>query len=102
MAFVKAAAVADVAPGVGKPVEVAGRRLALFLTEGQYYAIDATCPHRGAPLDEGECIGSEVICPWHDARFDLKTGAHLCPPARNGVRSYPVRVNGNDIEVDVG
>jgi len=43
-----------------------------------------------------------VICPWHAARFDVKTGAVLAPPAPEGVKSYPVRVNGNDVEIEVG
>ncbi len=102
MSFVRAAAVGEVAPGVGKAVVVNGRRLALFLTDGRYYALDEECPHRGAPLSDGECLGGELICPWHDARFDLATGAVKGPPAYRGVTSYPVRVVGDEIQVDVG
>jgi 3-phenylpropionate/trans-cinnamate dioxygenase ferredoxin component len=101
MSFVRAAAVGEVAPGVGKAVQVGGRRLALFLVDGRYYALDEECPHRGAPLSEGECAGAELICPWHDARFDLATGAVQCPPAKRGVTSYPVRIVGDEIQVDV-
>jgi 3-phenylpropionate/trans-cinnamate dioxygenase ferredoxin component len=101
MAFVRAAAVAAVAPGVGQSVVVNGKRLALFLADGRYYALDDECPHRGAPLSEGECAGGEVICPWHDSRFDLATGAVKCLPAKRGVTSYPVQVVGDEIQVEI-
>jgi len=52
-------------------------------------------------LSEGTVEGTEVTCPWHGAKFDLRTGALLGPPARQGLRSYPVRVSGTDIEIEV-
>jgi len=52
-------------------------------------------------LSEGAVEGTEVTCPWHGAKFDLRTGAVLGPPARQGVRSYAVRVTGADIEIEV-
>lgn len=46
--------------------------------------------------------GTEVTCPWHGAKFDMKTGAVLAPPARTGVKRYPVKVTGKDIEIEIG
>jgi len=46
-------------------------------------------------------VGEEVICPWHGSRFNVKTGSVLTPPARQGVESFPVRVAGDDVEVEV-
>ena len=86
----------------GKLVEAGGRSIALFNIGGSYYAIDNTCPHRGGPLSQGMLAEDVVICPWHGARFEVKTGAVLAPPAPEGVKSYPVRVNGNDVEIEVG
>jgi 3-phenylpropionate/trans-cinnamate dioxygenase ferredoxin subunit len=86
----------------GKMVEAGGEALALFRLDGGYYAIGNTCPHRGGPLSQGMLSGHEVTCPWHGARFDIRTGAVLCPPAQEGIKSYPVRVNGEDVEVEVG
>jgi nitrite reductase/ring-hydroxylating ferredoxin subunit len=85
----------------GKTVEAGGQNLALFSVGGAYYAIEDTCTHRGGSLSQGMLEGFEVSCPWHGARFDIRTGAVLCPPAPHGVKSYPVRVNGEDIEVEV-
>jgi 3-phenylpropionate/trans-cinnamate dioxygenase ferredoxin subunit len=45
--------------------------------------------------------GEEVICPWHGSRFNVKTGSVLTPPAQQGVKSFPVRVTGDDVEVGV-
>ena len=85
----------------GKLVEAAGLRIAVFNIGGSYYAIENTCPHRGGPLAEGIMAGEEVICPWHGSRFNVKTGSVLTPPARQSVKSFPVRVTGDDVEVEL-
>src|SRR5262245_29249951 len=100
MAFMTVAKVGEIAEGQGKQITIGDKTLALFHCPGSYYAIDNTCPHRGAPLAEGFVEQGEVTCPWHGARFDLKTGAHLCPPAPRGVTAYPVQVVGLDIQID--
>jgi nitrite reductase/ring-hydroxylating ferredoxin subunit len=80
----------------GKVIEADGQCIAVFNIGGSYYAIENTCPHRGGPLAEGMVTGEEVICPWHGSRFNVKTGSVVTPPARQGVKSFPVRVTGND------
>lgn len=102
MAFVKVAVVQDVPPGKAKQVKVGNKTLAVFNVNGTFYAIDDTCPHRGAPLSEGELEGHEVVCPWHSAAFDVTTGAHLCPPARSDVACYKVQVVGDEVQIDAG
>jgi nitrite reductase/ring-hydroxylating ferredoxin subunit len=102
MPFTRVAQVQEIPPGTAKQVTVNRRTVAVFNVEGTFYAIDDTCPHRGAPLSEGECVGTEVICPWHGAAFDLTSGAHLSPPASKGVAAIPVRVVGEELQVDVG
>jgi nitrite reductase/ring-hydroxylating ferredoxin subunit len=101
MAFTRVAALSEVPPGTAKQVRVSGRSLALFNVGGTLYALEDVCPHRGAPLSEGECEGTEVICPWHGARFDLTSGNHLSPPAPRGVAAFRVQVVGDEVQVDV-
>jgi nitrite reductase/ring-hydroxylating ferredoxin subunit len=101
MAFTTVGSLAAMTPGKGVCVDVAGKKLAVFLVEGRALAIDEFCPHRNAPLHEGMCVGLEVVCPWHAARFDLTTGAHKNPPAKSGVKSYPTQIVGDDVQVDV-
>ena len=78
-----------------------GSSIALFNVEGTFYAIDNTCTHRGGPLGEGELKGDTVECPWHGAHFNVKTGAVTVPPAPSGVRSFPVKVEGSEVLVEV-
>lgn len=99
--YVKVAVTDDIPPNQGKLVEVQGKKIALFNLEGRYYAIDNTCTHRGGPLSEGELEGDEVTCPWHGAKFKVTSGAVLSPPAPQGVQSFPIRVTGNDLEVEI-
>ncbi len=101
VAFIKVATVGELAPGQAKRVEVQGKAIALFNLGGSYHAIDDTCTHRGGPLSEGDVEGQVVTCPWHGATFDVTTGRVTGPPARAGVTSYPTRVHGADIEVEV-
>jgi len=99
--FIKVATTDELAEQQAKLVELEGQKIALFHVDGSFYALSDTCTHRGGPLSEGTVEGAEVTCPWHRAKFDLRTGAVLGPPARQGVRSYPVRVTGADIEIEV-
>ena len=100
MAFVKVAQVSEVPPGTAKQIAVNGKTVALFNINGTFYALDNECPHRSGPLAEGEVTGTQVICPWHGASFDITSGACLGPPARTGVKSYPVQVSGQEVHID--
>jgi nitrite reductase/ring-hydroxylating ferredoxin subunit len=99
--FVRIAAVGEVAPGSAARVEAHGKPIALFNVDGAFYALDHACTHRGGPLSEGAVSADSVVCPWHRAAFCLKTGKVLRGPAERSVKSYPVRVSGSDIEIDV-
>jgi 3-phenylpropionate/trans-cinnamate dioxygenase ferredoxin subunit len=101
MAFTKVATVGEVPPGGAKQIVVSGRQVGLFNVGGSFYALEDVCPHRGAPLSEGICEGTEVVCPWHGARFDLASGSHLSPPAPRGVASFKVQVVGDEIQIDL-
>jgi nitrite reductase/ring-hydroxylating ferredoxin subunit len=90
----------DLVPGQGMLVEVEGKEIALFNCDGTYYAIDNECTHVGGPLCEGEMEGDVVICPWHGAEFNIKTGEVLCAPAEKPVKSYKVHVEGNRIKIE--
>ena len=100
-ALMTVAKTGEVPPGQAKFVDVNGTPVALFNIGGTYYAIDDTCPHSGGPLSEGEVQGTAVTCPWHGAQFDVTSGKVLTPPADEGVKSYPVRVEGDEIKLEV-
>jgi len=100
--FLPALEAAALLPGKGETVLLAGKRIAVFNVDGQFYALDDDCPHRGGPLGPGwvEAGKCTVACPLHGWEFDLKTGACLTVPARP-VRAYPVRVVEGKVEVSV-
>lgn len=100
-ALVTVANTSEIAPGQAKAVDVNGVPVAVFNVGGTYYAIEDTCSHVGGPLSEGAIEGTAVTCPWHGAQFDLASGTVLAPPAATGVKSYQVRVEGNEIKLEV-
>ncbi|MCC5888878.1 MAG: Rieske 2Fe-2S domain-containing protein [Gammaproteobacteria bacterium] len=65
------------------------------------YAVENRCSHATARLDSGEVDGCHIICPLHGARFDIRNGACAGPPASQPIRSFPARINGEDVEVAV-
>ena len=99
--MIKVAQVSDLEPGEGTTVEVDGHILALFNVDGTFYAIDNACSHVGGPLAEGALIGKEVTCPWHAAQFDVTTGKALSGPARGDSKCFDVRVEGNEVFVEL-
>lgn len=99
--YTKVAKTADLTDEEGLNVTVNGKSLAIFKVGEHYYAIDEECPHEEGPLSQGYCEGTEVTCPWHHAVFNLDTGECLEGPSEEDVNTYPVRVTGDDIEVQV-
>jgi NAD(P)H-dependent nitrite reductase small subunit len=99
MAFAKVAEVGAIPSGQGIIVEVEGKQVAVFNCDGQYYATQNNCIHRGGPLAEGLLEGSIVTCPWHGWEYDISTGDCLTNPKAK-IKSYPLKVEGNDILVD--
>ncbi len=99
--FIKVATTNDIPPGQVRSFEVDGRRVALAHVDGAFYAIDDVCTHDGGELGEGDLLGDQIECPRHGARFDVKTGKALTLPAVQGVNSYPVQVEGDEVKVKV-
>jgi nitrite reductase/ring-hydroxylating ferredoxin subunit len=80
---------------------VAGQELLIANVEGQYYAVSNICSHGGQRLSAGRLRGFELRCPLHRATFDIRTGAALSAPAREGLRSFPVLLSGGKVNVAV-
>lgn len=100
--FLAVAKVGDIPEGEGRSYPVRGKMLAIFLTDGEYSAIDDTCPHMGASLAAGWVEGNAVTCPWHAWRFCIKEGTWLDNPnPKVSVGTYAVRVDGDDILVEI-
>jgi nitrite reductase/ring-hydroxylating ferredoxin subunit len=78
-----------------------GPNILLAYANGNVYATDDLCTHEDASLAKGSLQGECVKCPLHGSRFDLRTGAALDDPAEEPVQTYAVKLNGDDIQVDL-
>jgi 3-phenylpropionate/trans-cinnamate dioxygenase ferredoxin subunit len=84
-----------------KVVSVGGEQIALANVDGSLFAIEDRCSHDDGPLGEGRLHGGQIECPRHGARFDVKSGRPLCLPAVVPVRTYPVKVEGDEVKVSL-
>ena len=98
--FVKAADTSEVQPGDCLGVKVEGVFIGIYNIDGNYYAMNNICPHLGGVLTYGFFDDNVVTCPLHMWEFDVKTGKCLWPE-QDKLPTYPVKIEGNDILVDV-
>lgn len=89
----------EIAPGRWESIDLDGTLVAVFNVDGEYYAIEDICTHDGAVLSGCPLEGDEVICPRHGARFSVKTGEALTPPAWEAVSTFPVKTENGKILV---
>ena len=76
-----------------------GYRVRVATVGGNLYAFEDRCTHDDSPFDDAPIEDSEIICPRHGARFCLRTGAALSPPAYEPLRIFEVRAVGGRVEV---
>lgn len=87
-------------PGHYETVDVDGTLIAVFNVDGAFYAIEDVCTHDGAVMTDGNPIqGDEIVCPRHGARFSVRTGEVLAPPAWEPVATFPVKVEDGKLYV---
>jgi 3-phenylpropionate/trans-cinnamate dioxygenase ferredoxin subunit len=91
----------DIEPGGFALLETDDLTVAVFNVDGTLYAIEDVCTHDGAELAGGPVVGDQVVCPRHGARFCLRTGRALTPPAYAAVPTFPVRVHDGRIQVEI-
>lgn len=92
----------EVLPGTMKEIALDDdKSLLLANIDGQWYATGCCCTHYGASLADGMLCGHEVVCPWHNAVFDLTSGDLKEPPALDALPWYAARVEGEDVLVSL-
>jgi apoptosis-inducing factor 3 len=82
-------------------VEVDGTHVALYRIGDAIYASDGMCTHAAGLLADGWVEDGAIECPLHQARFDIRTGKALCEPATEDLRTYPVKIEGADVLIDL-
>ena len=96
--WVSVAKADEVAEGDMIQVDLDGKAIAIAHVGSSFYAIAGECPHQGGPIAEGELEGDVVTCPWHNFRFDFKSGRTLDPPIGDCAK-YQVRLEGADLQL---
>ena len=104
MAWKEVATVADFEGTDRKFCEISEDvQVALFQHEdGNFYGVEVWCSHQKVSLMNGDLEDYELMCPLHGACFDVRTGEHLSLPAVKPIASYPVKVEGDQILIDLG
>jgi len=77
-----------------------GDELAVYNVDGEFYATENFCPHKGAPLSEGVLCGHVVECGWHGWQFDVRNGE--CLTVRETIKTYEIKVEDGVLKVEVG
>lgn len=97
---VRVASLDELAPGTLTEVDVEGASVCVARTDdGEVYAFRNNCSHKDFPLHTGTLEGQQIECSWHGARFDVKSGRALRIPAIRPIRTYGVRIDGDDVFV---
>jgi naphthalene 1,2-dioxygenase system ferredoxin subunit len=91
------AALADVFEGAAIAVTPQGQDIALYNVEGAIYATQNVCSHGNANLCDGYLEGFEIECPFHQGRFDVRTGAPTCAPVTEAIKTYPIKIDGGQV-----
>jgi len=102
MAFTRAAGLSELRERGVMAAEAGGEEIALYWVGDAPFATHDLCTHAFARLSEGYLDGDCIECPVHQALFNVRTGEAVGPPASEPVRTYPCRVEGEDVLVDVG
>jgi len=97
--WVEVANAADIPSGGWEQVDLDGTLVAVFNVAGEFLAIEDICTHDGAVLSGCPLDGEEVICPRHGARFSVRTGDALTPPAWEPVPTFPCKTENGKIFV---
>jgi naphthalene 1,2-dioxygenase system ferredoxin subunit len=102
MAWRRLAAVTDIPDDAPLETGVEALPLALFKVGDEIFCTANLCTHAEAFLSDGFLEGYEIECPLHGARFDIRDGRVLCAPADKDIATYPIRIDGDEVFVDVG
>ena len=98
--WISVARAGEIPAGTRRIVRIEDVPVAVFHLDDGWYAIEDVCTHDGGPVAEGRLEDGVIECPRHGATFDLRTGAALTFPAVSPVSTYPVRVVGDDVQVE--
>ncbi|EAU55265.1 non-heme iron oxygenase ferredoxin subunit [Mariprofundus ferrooxydans] len=93
--------IGELPPGSRKIFNTPYCEIAVFNLAGEFFAIEDVCSHDGGELASGVCEGDQIICPRHGARFCIRNGRALTPPAYEDISTFPVRIENGMVQIDI-
>jgi 3-phenylpropionate/trans-cinnamate dioxygenase ferredoxin subunit len=90
----------DIPEGSMRMFKVEGEEVVVAHVDGGFYAFGNFCTHAQAPMVDGYFVGCEVICAYHGAGFDVKTGQATGGPAYYPLPTFAVRLEDGDVQVE--
>jgi 3-phenylpropionate/trans-cinnamate dioxygenase ferredoxin subunit len=99
MAWIDAGMTDNLGEGQAKSLPIGRRMIAVIRSGAEFFAIEDVCTHDGAQLTGGDIEGAEIVCPRHGARFCLRTGEALTPPAYEPTRVYETKIENGHLWV---
>jgi len=84
-----------------KAVQIGNDYIAIYRIDDAFYATDDICTHEFASLAEGFVDGDCIECPLHAGTFHIPTGKAMTAPVTEDLRTYPVKVEGDDIFINI-
>jgi len=94
-----AAKITEFENGDMRTISLNGNEILLCKIDDSFYALGAHCTHYGALLSDGILNGERIICPWHHACFNARTGDNLEPPANDSLPKYETKIDGENVVV---
>ncbi|CAB3754866.1 non-heme iron oxygenase ferredoxin subunit [Paraburkholderia solisilvae] len=101
MAWKPMARVDEVEPGEVKGYRIDTIPVALYNLDGEFFATHDTCTHAQACLSDGYLEDGKIECPLHQGLFDVRTGKAVSGPVDVDVKTFPVRVEGDEVLIDL-
>ncbi|MAG46988.1 non-heme iron oxygenase ferredoxin subunit [archaeon] len=98
--FITAGKKEDFEEGKGKLIESNGKKIALYLKDGNFHAFDNECKHMGGPLCDGSLEEENIVCPWHGWKYNIKTGVSPVN-ADAKVNTYNVKIEDNEVKIEI-
>lgn len=97
--YIIVAKISDIPPGTIKSFAVNDEQVLIVNWQGTFFATQDLCTHDNGTLSEGTLVDGEIECPRHGGRFSAQTGAATQMPAMFPIKTFPVRVEGDDVLV---
>ena len=102
MAKVVVGKTSEVQDGKLMHITAGGKEIVVTKLDGNYYAMDNVCTHAGADLHEGELNNNELTCPWHGAKWDIKTGNLISFPQKlKPLQNHKISIEKDTLYVEI-